>query len=205
MQGDVVAAGIERIEGIDRLGTAGADLVRGQERIEGLDLHAEGSRFGTDQASDSAEGLDTKGLALDFRARGRRKLRTGHEDHQRNGQLGHGVGVLTRRVHRHDPLRRAGGEVEVVEAGTGAHDNLELRRGGNDLGGDLVRTDDQRIGVGDGRDQVSLVGIFLEQRELIARLLNNLANACDRCGRERLLGGNENFHKASHESFRIPA
>ena len=91
-------------------------------------------------------------------------------------------------------MRRAGGKVEVVEAGACAHDNLELGSGGDHFGGDLVRTDDQRVGVGDGLDQVGLVGVFLEQGELVARFLDNLADARDRCGRERLLGGDENFH-----------
>ena len=189
MDGEIVGRGIELLHGVDGLGAAGDDLLVGEERVQGGDLHAEGLRLLADQPAHVAVGLDAQALALQLAAGGRGEVRAGHEDHQAEGEFRHGVGVLAGGVH-HDDLRGGGGgQVDIVVAGARADDDLELRGGGDDLGRHLVGTDDDGVDIGHGGDEVALLGVFLQLHDLMAGFGENLHNPLHRLGGERLLGG----------------
>ena len=138
--------------------------------------------------------MDADGLALGLAARSRRKLAAEHKDHQGDGQLGHGVGVLAGGVHHHDAPCGSGGQVHVVVTGTGAYDDFEFRGGGDDLGGHLIGTDDEGVHIGHGGNQVFLGGIFFKQSDLVATAFEDVLNAVHRINGERLLGSDQDFH-----------
>ena len=71
----------------------------------------------------------------------------------------------------------AGGQVEVVETGAGAHDDLQVLGGFHDGGRHFVGADDQGVGIGDGGDQFGFTGIFFEQGEGMSVLFGDLADA----------------------------
>ena len=116
-------------------------------------------------------------------------MRAGHEDHQAEGEFRHGVGVLPGGVHHDDAGGRGRGKVHIVIARAGADDDLELRGGADHLGRHLVGTDDHRIHVRAGGDQVALLRIFLQFHDLMAGFRENLHDAFHRLGSEGLLGG----------------
>ena len=65
-------------------------------------------------------------------------------------QLGDADAVGAGRVHHDDAAGAGGGDVDVVDAGAGARDRAQLRRGGDERGGDLRgAADDERVGVGE--------------------------------------------------------
>ena len=58
------------------------------------------------------------------------------------------------RVDDEDAAAAGGGHVDVVDAGAGAADDAQLRRGGEQIGGHLGRAaHQQRVGVGEIADQ----------------------------------------------------
>ena len=173
---------------MDGLGAAGDDLLVGEERVQGGDLHAEGLRLLADQPAHVAVGLDAQALALQLAAGGRGEVRAGHEDHQAEGEFRHGVGVLAGGVHHDDAGGRGRGKVHIVIARAGADDDLELRGGGDDLGRHLVGADDDGVDIGHGGDEVALLGIFLQFHDLMAGFRENLHDPFHRLRGERLLG-----------------
>ena len=87
-----------------------------------------------------------------------------------------------------------GGEVDVVETGTCAHHNLQLLGGVEHLSVALVGADDEGVGIFHGLEQLGLLGVFLEQHELVAGCLYFLAYALYSCSCERLLCCYKNLH-----------
>ncbi|GAA3130434.1 hypothetical protein GCM10017687_52300 [Streptomyces echinatus] len=139
--------------------------------VVGHDLHAEGGHALRDQGADAAEAHDTEGLlgqldagvlaALPLgvlqRGVGLRDVAGGGEQ-ETAGQLGGGHDVGGRGVDDHHACLGGGGDVDVVQADTGPGDDLELVRGGDGLGVDLGgRADQDRVHIGDGRDQLGAV------------------------------------------------
>ena len=92
----------------------------------------------------------------------------GSHDHHAESQFSHGVGVLSRCIHHADLVGSSGFQVHVVVSGTGTNDNLQLLGGIQDFGIHLVATDDDGIHVLHGIQQLRLVGIFLQENQLIA-------------------------------------
>ncbi len=75
----------------------------------------------------------------------------GHE--QTDGQLGHGQRVFAGAIGHIDALRAGGGQVDGIDARSGADDQRELVRGLDRRGRDLGRADDQDAHVGHGAGQ----------------------------------------------------
>ena len=83
----------------------------------------------------------------------------GRREEQGHGELGGGRDVGGRCVDDHDAGLRGRLDVDVVEADTGAGDDLELLRGGDRLGVHLRgRADEDRVDVGERREQLVAVG-----------------------------------------------
>ena len=80
-----------------------------------------------------------------------------------------------------------GGQVDVVIAGSGAHHNLQLLGGVEHFGIHLVRADNQRIGILYGIQQLLLLGVFLQQGQLISCSLYLFLDAFHGSCCERLL------------------
>lgn len=194
MDGEEVGLAVELFDGVHRSRAAGDDLLVGEERVEGADVHAEGLGFLADETADVAVGLDTEFLALELGTGLAVELAAGHENHQGDGELGHGVGVLSRGVLHDDAMGGRGGEVDIVEAGTGTDDDLELFRGVQHGGRHLVGTDDEGLGVLDGLAELGLAGVLLEELDLVAGGLEQFVDIMHSRFGERLLGCNENFH-----------
>ena len=69
-------------------------------------------------------------------------------EHQAHRELGDADAVGAGGVHDENAARGGGRHVDVVDAGAGARDHAQLRRGLDQRGGDLRRAaDDQRVGV----------------------------------------------------------
>ena len=89
----------------------------------------------------------------------------------RHRQLGDADAVGARRVHHDDAARGGGVEVDVVDAGAGARDDAQRRRGGDHVARDLRRAaHDQRVGIGQRSQQFGQrtagVGIDVSSRRL---------------------------------------
>ena len=89
----------------------------------------------------------------------------------------------------------AGVKVDVVVTGARAHDNAQLRCGGEHGGRHLVGTHYQGVRIRYGGDELGLVFIFLEQGEFISGFADYLPDAFHRHRRERLLSGYKDFHR----------
>ena len=68
-------------------------------------------------------------------------------------------------------------KVDVVITSTSANYNLQLLGSVEHFSVDLIRTDNECVGILYGVEQLSLLCIFLEQHEFIARCLYFFANA----------------------------
>ena len=123
VQGDVVAVFVHLFEGGGNDHAFSLHFLFRDERVEGPDFHAEGAGFLSDEAADVAVSLDTDFFAFQFGAGAGFEGVAGHVDHHAEGEFSHSIGVLAGGVHSHDVVGGAGGEVEVVEAGAGAHDH----------------------------------------------------------------------------------
>ena len=194
MEGEIIAAGVEFVQGVDGLGSACGDLLIGKERVECLDLHAEGLGLGAHQTAHVAECLDAQGLALNFGAGCGSELSAGHENHHCDGKLGHCVGVLAGGVHHHHSVGGGRGEIDIVESCACADDYLKLRSGVEHLGGNFIRTDDEGVDIGDCLHQVGLLGILFEQRHFVPALYEDIFDPCHCCSGKGFLGCNQDFH-----------
>ena len=171
VHGDEVGLGEQLVEGHQAdahlRGAAGLHV-----GVVGDDLHAEGRQPLRDQHADAAEADDADGLLVELdagvlaalplavleRGAGRRDVAGGRE-HQRDRELGGGDDVGGRRVDDHDAGLGGGLDVDVVEADAGAGDDLQLRGRREGLGVDLGGgADEDRVDVGDGRQQLGAVG-----------------------------------------------
>ena len=163
------------------------DDLCGAVGIVGIDIHTKALGDAGHVAADVAEGEDAQLLAHELGAALAVVEITDGHDEQTEDELGHGVGVLARRILGHHVVSRGGGEVDVVVAGTGADDDLQLLGSVEHLGVDLVRTDDHGISILDGVKQLSLLSIFLEQHELMAGCLHFCFDTIHSSGCKRFL------------------
>ena len=136
------------------------------------DLHPEGAEPLRDEHADAAEADDPDGLLVELDAGVLRALplavaqrRVGRADvagggeHERDGELGGADDVGRRGVDDHHAGLGGGLDVDVVEADTGAGDDLEAGRGRERLGVHLGgRADQDRVDVDDRRQQLGAVG-----------------------------------------------
>ena len=81
-----------------------------------------------------------------------------------------------------------GGEVDIVESGTGADDDLKVLSGVKHLGGDFVRTDNEGVDISHGGYKLGGVSIFLEGGEFMAGSFDNLLYSSDSSCGKRFLG-----------------
>jgi D-3-phosphoglycerate dehydrogenase len=136
------------------------------------DLHPEGGHALGDQDADAAEADDTEGLLAELDARvlvplplavlqrgvGLRDV-AGGGDEQAAGELGGGDDVGGRGVDDHHAGLGGGGDVDVVQAHTGAGDDLQLLGRGDGLGVHLGGgADEDGVDVGDRGQQLRPVG-----------------------------------------------
>ena len=129
MHGDEIAGRIECSNVCNRLCASLGNLLGRDERIHGLDLHSEGGSLLANEPSDIAEGLDADSLAGNLGTGSRSELVAAHVNHHCNGELGHGIGVLAGSILDDNSVSGGGGEIDIVESGTCAHYDLELRSG----------------------------------------------------------------------------
>ena len=162
VQGDEVGAHQEFLE-LNLVDAHGFGAFGAEVRVEGGDLHAQALGAVGDDRADVAAADDAERLACEFDAHEavlfpfagvRRGVGggdlAGEGEHQRDGVLGRRDRVAVRRVHDDDAAAGGGWDVDVVDADTGAADDLEVRGGGEDVGGDLRRgADREAVVVGD--------------------------------------------------------
>ena len=149
VQRDVVGAGEQVVERHQLDAEVGGHLL-GDERIVRDDAHAERRGAARHLLADAAEAGEAERLvahllaekllllplALLHRRVGGRQVARQRQD-QAHRQLGDADAVGAGRVHDDDAARAGGGHVDVVDAGAGAGDRAQLRRGGDDGGRDL--------------------------------------------------------------------
>ena len=166
VHGDEVRLGEQLVEGdhpdAELRGACGLDV-----GVVGHEPHAERREPLGDEQPDAPEADDADGLVgeldagelralplagLERGARGRDVAGAGEQ--QGDGELRGAHDVRGRGVDDHDAGLRGGLDVDVVEADAGARHDLEPRSGGDGLGVDLRgRADEDRVDVGDGRQQ----------------------------------------------------
>jgi hypothetical protein len=94
-------------------------------------------------------------------------------EHHRDRMFGGGDAVAEGRVHHDDALLRRRRDVDVIDADPGAADDLQVGRGGEDVGGDFGgRTDGEAVIIADHRDQLVL-GLAGDLVDLDAALLED--------------------------------
>ena len=97
--------------------------------------------------------------------------------HERERMLGSGDGVAIGRVHDHDAAACGGGDIDIVDADTGAADDLELGSGFDELGRDLGRRADGEpvIGGDDGEERILVlaeIGLIVDIDAAVAEDLH---------------------------------
>ena len=139
--------------------------------------------------------MDSETLAAYFGSRTRRELVARDEDHHAHDQLGHGVRILSGRVHHDDAPLGAGRQIDVVVAGSGPHDDFQVPGRIDHLARDLIAADDQSVGIGHGGQQFRLIGVLFEQSQLVSGSLDDFSYTVDRRLGKRFLGSYQYFHK----------
>ena len=139
--------------------------------------------------------MDSETLAAYFGSRTRRELVARDEDHHAYDQLGHGVRILSGRVHHDDAPLGAGRQIDVVVAGSGPHDDFQVPGRIDHLARDLIAADDQSVGIGHGGQQFRLIGVLFEQSQLVSGSLDDFSYTVDRRLGKRFLGSYQYFHK----------
>ena len=171
MQGDHVGPAEQILERLRPLDAELAEALRGDELVEGDDLHLEALRPFGDELADAPEADHPERLAVELGAlelgplpgaAGERGVRLRdvavERQHQGERVLGGGHRVRFRRVGDDHAAAGGGGDVDVVDAGPGAADHLQVVGALDQLGGHLRRRADQdRVVAGDRLDQL-LVG-----------------------------------------------
>ena len=189
MQGNNVARGVEVFGFLHR---RDAVLLHGfhggGEGIIGIDVHAEALGDAGDVAAHVSVGVDTQLLAFQLRA-GRAVIQVaGGHHHQAESQFGHGVGVLSGRVHHADMMGGGRSEVYIVITCACTDNNLQLLGGVKDFGVHHIAADDEGVGIGHCLQQLGLFAIFLQQGEFIPCCFYLFADAVHGYLRERLVG-----------------
>ena len=177
MQADNIACLVQllcRMHGLDISGQH--SLVR-TIGVIGINLHAESLGDASHVSTHIAKGVDTEFLAFQFSAACAVVQVAYGINHQPESQFGYGVAVLTGSVHRYDLVCRGGSQVDVVIAGTGTHNDLQLLGCVQHLAVHNIRADDQCVSIGHCVQQLLFVCIFLQQGEFVTSLLNHLAYA----------------------------
>ena len=160
---DEVGALVELVGRLDALDAEVAEALGGDELVEADDLHVERLGAARDQLADPAEADHAERLAVELvaavaRARplaaDERAMRLRHVAGQRQRQrqrvLGGGDRVRLRRVDDEDAALGRRDEVDVVDAGAGAADDLQVGGLADQVRGDLGRrADDQRVELAD--------------------------------------------------------
>ena len=137
-------------------------LLVGEERIQGMNLHAKGLCLLAYQAAHVTIGLNAKALALELASGSGSELGAGHEDHEAKSQFCNSVGVLAGGVHDYHAALCGGLKVYVVITGAGADHYLELGCCGHYFLGNLVRADDDGFNILYGSNKVCLCLILFK-------------------------------------------
>jgi len=161
----------------------------GQERIESHHMHFQADGAGRDNRTDIAAADDAERLSGDLDSHeavlfplagaggcvGFRQLPRDSE-HQRDGVFCRGDRIAERRVHDDDTAARSRRNIDIIDADTGATDDLELFGGGNQLFRDLGgRTDRQTVIIADDFEKLFLVLAKIRQIvDFHAAILKNL-------------------------------
>ena len=80
-----------------------------------------------------------------------------------------------------------GSKVDIVVTGTGTNHNLQLLGGIEHLSIDLIRADDQCIGIFHSIKELCLLSIFLQKHQFITCCFNFCLNPIHSCCCERFL------------------
>ena len=177
-----------------------------EDRVVPENFHFEAGEPFDQQLADVAEPEDADGLAgqlaahefalLPFAGAGgdirRNEVAAGGEDH-RDHLFGDGVGVRSGGVHHIDVALAGVLDVDGVEAGSGADDQLELRQLVDDLRGDLFTADDQHFRIAVGLDEIG-EGSGAVEHHLVAALGEKLG------GKFVEFSGNQNL---AHDDISI--
>ena len=156
-------------------------------RIVGIYLHAEAlcdARYVTTYV---AERMNTQFLAFELGARCTVVQVTYGIHHHTKCQLCYRIAVLTRRVHRYHLVSRSSLQIDIIISGSGTNHDLQRLGRVQHSGIHNIRTDDQRVGIGNSLQELCLVSIFLEQCQFISGALYHFTNAVNGYFRKRFL------------------
>ena len=175
MQRHEVGASQKVIQLFNLLDTKFLRFVSGKERIKRRDLHFQTQRAGGDNRADIASADQAQRLAGDLSAHelglfpfaslrrgvGGRDLACGCE-HHRNCMFRRGDGVPKRRVHHHGPFGGGCGDINIINANTGAANDFQVSRGLNNLS--------RRLGRGPDRQPIIIANDRLQFRSVFAKV-----------------------------------
>ena len=162
-------AGLEEL--VLRVNSVNASLfddILGAESVVGINLHAEAFGNASHVAANVTESQDTEFLAHEL-CTGLAVVEVSHgKNHHTEHEFGNGIGVLSGSVLHNNALVFGISGVDVVVAGTGTNNDFQVGGSVEHLRSNLVRANDERIGILHGIEQLSLFCIFFEQYEFIA-------------------------------------
>ena len=97
--------------------------------------------------------------------------------HEAHREFRHRHGVATRRVADVDPASRGRGHVDVVESGTGPHDERQRAGGGDGLGGDGRAAHDEHVELAAGQQRPELARFHLRLVDALEALGSELRHS----------------------------
>ena len=171
MDRDEVRFGEHAVE-IGELDTEAPSALGANVGVEGDDPHAERRGPLRHQSSDLAHAKDTQGLSVELDAAERGAFPPsapqagiglrhppGLSQEQRHGVLGGRDGVGVRCIHHEHPVGRRRLDVDVVDPDSGPANDLQVRRGGDQIGiDDRCRADDQAGSAAHALEQCGAIG-----------------------------------------------
>ena len=170
MHADEVGLREEAVDILDKLDLEAAGAADGKIGIVGENAHAEGHGAAGKLRADAAHAENAEGFVVELDALvffavpasgfhagiGLRDVAS-DTDKEGKGMLGGGDGIATGSVHDDDTTARCGIHIDIVHAHTGAADDLQVRSGLQNSGGDFgLAADDESREFRDDFDNLSL-------------------------------------------------
>ena len=196
MQREEIRCGVQLLNATHLLDTVVLEQSAiGHKRVVCNNTHTQSLSLASHQSAHIAVGVDTNSLALQFEACAGRKAVARHIYHHSQSQLRHSVRVLTRGIHHHDATCRSSRQIDIVEASASTHNDFQLLGSLDNLGRNLVATNDEAIDILYSLQQSLLLGVTLQKSHLVVGRREYILDSIQRLLREGFFGCNKYLHR----------
>ena len=155
----------------------------------GDNVHTKALRDAGDIVGHIAIGVQTDGLAFQFRTGLTREAAAHLHQQHTEYELGYRIGILARRIHHYDIVRCSCGQVDIIISGPGAYNDFQLLGGIEHCCVDFVAAHNERVDVRYGVQQLLAVGVFLQKEQFSSLALDNFTDSRDSHRSERFFCG----------------